>query len=190
MTKMLVFKALLLIATLIGLFSGTCQQVAEVKEPQAAGGSGGLWRLHEGALYLFGEAEGSCAEALNFCHQRGAAIAVITTKNQAWMESQAEGRKLWMNVDDLVTGAPSGTVRQCPHRQGSDPAQADSVEKRGWVCEREQKDTPIIHRRYARNAENNTAAPWKPTSSAQCVHSAKTCMVIVSVLLLLRPLFS
>ncbi|KAL7835160.1 hypothetical protein SRHO_G00294070 [Serrasalmus rhombeus] len=183
MTKMLVLKALLLTTTLIGLFSGTCQQAAEVKEPQAADESGELWRLHEGVSYLFGEAEGSCAEALDFCHQRGAAIAVITTKNKAWLESQADGRKLWM---DMETAIPSVTVHQCPQRQSSDLAQANSVEKRGWVCERPE-ETPIIQRRYARAAPDNGTAP---TSSAHCVHSVKMYMVIVSVLHLLRPLYS
>ncbi|KAL6464065.1 hypothetical protein MHYP_G00284560 [Metynnis hypsauchen] len=183
MTKMLVLKALLLTTSLVGLFSGTFQQAAEVKEPQAAGERREQWRLHEGVSYLFGEAEGSCAEALTFCRQRGAAIAVMTTKNQAWMESQAEGRKLWMNMDDLVTGIPSVTVHQCSQNQSS---QANSVEKRGWVCEREEKETPIIHRRYARQA-NDTASE---KSSAQCVHSVKTYTVIVSVLLMLRPLYS
>ncbi|KAL7837930.1 hypothetical protein AOLI_G00263340 [Acnodon oligacanthus] len=180
-------------------------------------GSGGLWRLHEGALYLFGEAEGSCAEALNFCHQRGAAIAVITTKNQAWMESQAEGRKLWMNVlqDDPVTGLSTVTVHQCPEQQSSDPKRLNSTEERGCVCERRRGESPSsVRHRLVRAASSdgedyeeyedleseldydvlNLTEPEtclecdSPASSASSLLPVKICIITVSVLASLRPL--
>ncbi|KAL6464058.1 hypothetical protein MHYP_G00284490 [Metynnis hypsauchen] len=139
---MLVFKAQLLVIILIGLFTGRVQ-TAESRR-RAADERREQWRLLEGVSYLFGEAEGSCAEALIFCRQRGAAVAVMTTKNQAWMESQAEGRKLWMNMlqDDPVTGLSTMTVRQCPEQQSSDPIRLNSTEERGCVCERRGEESP------------------------------------------------
>ncbi|KAI4884764.1 hypothetical protein NFI96_005971 [Prochilodus magdalenae] len=62
------------------------------------GGSAELWRLHHGVSYLFSEAEGSCAEAQKFCLQKHSEVATMTNANKDWIASQAEGRKLWMNM--------------------------------------------------------------------------------------------
>ncbi|XP_036436968.1 uncharacterized protein LOC118815138 isoform X2 [Colossoma macropomum] len=208
---MLVFKPQLSIFILIGLFTGKVQQTA-VSRRGAADESGELWRLHEGVSYLFGEAEGSCTEALNFCQERGATIAVITTTNKDWIESQAEGRKLWMNMDDLVTGLSTMSVHRCPERQSSDPVHLNSTEKRGCVCERRREESPSKVRHllvraasfdgeddehFEGNEYYNSSYTYDyysedllidPTVNAAPVLSVKIYIITVSVLASLRPL--
>ncbi|KAI4878027.1 hypothetical protein NFI96_030613 [Prochilodus magdalenae] len=133
-----------------------CQQTV-VNKAQAAGESAELWRLHHGVSYLFSEAEGSCAEAQKFCLQKHSEVATMTNANKDWIASQAEGRKLWINMlqEDIVTGPLSMTVQQCPETGGSNPTQLNSSEKRDWMCERRREETPNIPQRFIRAAASD-----------------------------------
>ncbi|KAI4883445.1 hypothetical protein NFI96_024505, partial [Prochilodus magdalenae] len=89
MMMMMVLKTLLWIFMLLGLLSESAE----------------LWRLHHGVSYLFSEAEGSCAEAQKFCRQKHSEVATMTNANKDWIASQAEGRKLWLNMAGKGYGA-------------------------------------------------------------------------------------
>ncbi|XP_036436718.1 uncharacterized protein LOC118814929 isoform X2 [Colossoma macropomum] len=146
-TKLLLFNTLLLIVILImiGLFiakkpqapAAENQQNTEVSRTEDAGvddesGSGELWILHDGMFYLFWEDEGSCAEAEKFCKERNSRIGTVTNKNEDWILSQANGRKLWVNMDGDTAGPLNKTLGQCPQDEGNS---ANSEDVQGWVCE-------------------------------------------------------
>ncbi|KAI4882263.1 hypothetical protein NFI96_031876 [Prochilodus magdalenae] len=201
MMMMMVLKTLLWIFILLGLLSESAE----------------LWRLHHGVSYLFSEAEGSCAEAQKFCRQKHSEVATMTNANKDWIASQAEGRKLWINMEGIVTGPPSMTVQQCPEKEGSNPTQLNSSEKRDWMCERRREETANIPQRFIRAAAsdgdddehsneysegvtaefeeydyvdyyNSTVLIDFPPSTAASVLSVKTYVIAASVVSLLYPL--
>ncbi|KAI4882262.1 hypothetical protein NFI96_009377 [Prochilodus magdalenae] len=81
----------------------------------------------------------------------------MTNANKDWIASQAEGRKLWINMllEDIVTGPLSMSVQQCPETGGSNPTQLNSSEKRDWMCERRREETPNIPQRFIRAAASD-----------------------------------
>ncbi|KAL7835158.1 hypothetical protein SRHO_G00294050 [Serrasalmus rhombeus] len=162
-TVLMIFNTLLLIILiLIGLSTAIQLQSAEVKELKASGEE--LWRLHDGAFYLFWEAEGSCSEALKFCEDRNSRITTMTVlekyyidrsikiehfhrpaSHMLWILSQANGRKLWVNMDSDTTGPLNETLRHCPP-VGKNPGNAEGMQ--GWVCEIRPQNLSYRHCRH------------------------------------------
>ncbi|KAL6464062.1 hypothetical protein MHYP_G00284530 [Metynnis hypsauchen] len=151
-TKLMVFNTLLLIIILIGVFLAKDFKSAEVNELKASGEDSEteeLWRLHHGVFYLFWEAEGNCTEALKFCEDRNSEIAAMqkhsnlgygccsfihhpAKPDQNWILSQANGRKLWMNIVGVATGHLNETLHQCPMDKVN-PGNTEGMQ--GWICE-------------------------------------------------------
>ncbi|XP_037389141.1 uncharacterized protein LOC119262217 [Pygocentrus nattereri] len=141
-------------------------QSADVKEMKASGEDSEreeLWRLHDDVFYLFWEAEGNCSEALKFCKDRNSEIATTSgwdrfdhwmfldesfhhpanPDHELWILSQANGRKLWVNMDSDTTGPLNETFRHCPPDEET-PGNAEGMQ--GWVCEIRPRH--LSHRHY------------------------------------------
>ncbi|XP_036436665.1 uncharacterized protein LOC118814902 isoform X1 [Colossoma macropomum] len=215
---------LIVIVILIGLSTANQLQLAEVNKPESqsaevnelkASGEDSereeLWRLHDGVFYLFWEAKGNCTEALNFCRDRNSRIATTSNWDRLfmdgyfyhpanpdyvdWILSQANGRKLWVNMDGDTTGHLNETLRQCPLDE-ENPGNSEDVQ--GWVCE----IRPWRYRRYRGYEDYDdyhfrdivpkypTAAPERESSasSAASLLSVKIYIITVSVLASLHPL--
>ncbi|KAL6464059.1 hypothetical protein MHYP_G00284500 [Metynnis hypsauchen] len=192
-------------------------QSAEENELEASGEDSEteeLWRLHHDVFYLFWEAEGNCTEALNFCEDRNSIIATTSgwdgffhdglifqdefhqaksSDHVHWFLSQANGRKLWVNMEGDTTGCLNETLRQCPPDE-ENPGNAEGMQ--GWVCEIRPRRYHRHYRRYRRYHEEHhgyfrdivpeyhTAAPeWESSaSSAASVLSVKIYIITLSVL--------
>ncbi|KAI4883443.1 hypothetical protein NFI96_024506, partial [Prochilodus magdalenae] len=105
---------------------------------------------------------------------------------QDWILSQANGRKLWINIVGVTTTHLNESLYHCP------PDDENSDTMQGWVCESPQRPNfGFFHRKMFRDhffLDTPTELPESSASTAVSVHSVKVYVITASVLSLLCPL--
>ncbi|KAL6464061.1 hypothetical protein MHYP_G00284520 [Metynnis hypsauchen] len=181
-------------------------QSAEENELEASGEDSEteeLWRLHHDVFYLFWEAEGNCTNALKFCEDRNSEIASTSrwdgifyddlifqdefhqAKNSDhvhWFLSQANGRKLWVNMEGDTTGRLNETFRQCPLDE-EHPGNAEEMQ--GWVCEiRPRRYRHFLDYRHFHEEDHDFFQDIEPeyhTAAPEWESSASSAVSVLSV---------